>query len=423
MNIKAILIKDFLLLIRDKMGLVLLLAMPIALVVIMSLLQDTTFKALENEKIDLVLIDHDQDILSHAVIDALDSAQVFNVHLIEKPDALSEQKAKALVNKGKFKIGLIIPSKATKTIRRNISGEIKKQMPSLSNTKKRENSGSEIEIFFDPIIKATFKQAVSSTLKEIIAHIQTQMVYRSYSKALARLTGKENKAKYLKTNIRITEKACGVLSEKKLPNSSEHNVPAWTVFAIFFIVIPLSGQIINERIQGTLYRLRTFPVHINIHFSSKLILYTLISLVQVSVLLLIGKFLLPTLGLPILDISNWFMLLSYTTFIGIAACSYAIAIGILAKSQHQAAIFGSISVVILAALGGLWVPIYIMPESMQMISLISPLNWSLDGYNKIILQDAKWVQLLPNILLLLSFSVVMISVASIYFRKEKNILK
>jgi ABC-2 type transport system permease protein len=420
--ITNILIKDFLLLIRDKMGMALLLLMPIALVVVMTLLQDSTFKALENEKIELLVIDYDQDLLSEALLEALDSADVFNVKLYSKPDSIEALKAKALINDGTFKIGLIIPNKTTKLLRRNINNEIKKQVPSFAKRKSRNIEASEIEIFFDPIIKATFRQSVSSTLKEIIAHIQTQMIFRSYSKALERFTGKKNDSEYINTQIHVTEKAYGQLAEKKIPNSTQHNIPAWTVFAIFFIVIPLSGQIIGEKLQGTLYRLRTFPTPIYMHFASKLILYTIISILQVSFLLLIGKYLLPTMGLPEFDTSHWFKILSYTTFIGMAACSYAITIGIIAKSQHQAAIFGSISVVILAAIGGLWVPVYIMPESMQTISQISPLNWALEGYNKIILQDASWHQLLANILLLLGFSFIMLSIASLYFKRKTDLV-
>src|SRR5690554_7994767 len=44
------------------------------------------------------------------------------------------------------------------------------------------------------------------------------------------------------------------------PTAVQHNLPAWTLFAIFFIVIPLSINIVKEKNQGTNVRLKTLPV-------------------------------------------------------------------------------------------------------------------------------------------------------------------
>ena len=55
-------------------------------------------------------------------------------------------------------------------------------------------------------------------------------------------------------------------------------------------------------------------------------------------------------------------------------------VGTLAKTEHQAAIMGALSIILLSALGGIWVPSYVMPEVMREISAFSPLNWSLNGF-------------------------------------------
>lgn len=402
------------------MGLVFLLLMPVALVLIMTLLQDSTFKALENEKIDLVLVDYDHDILGKALLLALDSAQIFDVHTIENADSNSIAIAKSLVNRGEYKIGLIVPAFATKKIRKTISNEIKKQLSNTTFQKSQTFKSSEIEVFFDPIIKASFRQAVAGSIREIIANIQTQLVFKAYTKSIERITGKKNIDNFPLNSIRLKEQTTGLFSKTKIPNSTEHNVPAWTVFAIFFIVIPLSGQLISEQNEGCLKRLHTFPTPHIFHLLGKVIIYTCVSLIQVFLLLVIGHFFLPLLGLPILDLSQLIPILGFTLFVGIAATSYGVVIGTIAKTQHQAAIFGSVSVVILAAIGGVWIPIYLMNETMQTISTISPLKWALSGYYLLILQDANWVQLLPNILKLLGFSLLSLFVAHYYFNKKNQ---
>ncbi|MBN2668284.1 MAG: ABC transporter permease [Bacteroidales bacterium] len=412
--------KEALLLFRDKMGLAFLVVMPIALVLLMTLLQDSTFKALENEKIDVILVNFDQDILGEAMITALDSAEIFNVSVCQTKDSTAVNRAKKLVNEGSFKMGIVIPTGATKQIRKVISGEIKKQTPMAQSNSISKEYKANIQLFFDPIIKASFKQAVSGAIREIMAQIQTQMVFKSYTKALERITGKPNDSDFPLKTLEIHEEVSGSVLQSDLPNSSQHNVPAWTVFAIFFMVIPLTGQIISERNEGTLERLRTFPTPIFIHFSAKILVYTFVAILQVFLLFAMGCWLMPYMDLPKIEMIYFGRILWFTVFVGLAASSYAITVGILSKSAHQAAIFGSISVVILAAIGGIWVPVYIMNDTMQNISLISPLNWALSGYYKVLLHQSPWFDLWPEILLLSLFSGINLVLAVHFFRRQKR---
>ena len=81
-------------------------------------------------------------------------------------------------------------------------------------------------------------------------------------------------------------------------------------------------------------------------------------------------------------------------------------IGSVFRTAQQSLTFGSISVVILSAIGGIWIPIYILPPVMQKIAQISPLNWALTAVNDLFLRDQGLLFILPNILKLLVFSFV-----------------
>jgi ABC-2 type transport system permease protein len=81
-------------------------------------------------------------------------------------------------------------------------------------------------------------------------------------------------------------------------------------------------------------------------------------------------------------------------------------IGSVFRTAQQSLTFGSISVVILSAIGGIWIPIYILPPVMQKIAQISPLNWALTAVNDLFLRDQDLLFILPNILKLLVFSFV-----------------
>ena len=83
-------------------------------------------------------------------------------------------------------------------------------------------------------------------------------------------------------------------------------------------------------------------------------------------MLLIGVYLFPSLGLPVLDISGRIGLLFVVTiFAGLAAIGLGLLLGTVARTQEQSAPFGATFVVILAAMGGVWVPVFVMPKIMQ----------------------------------------------------------
>ena len=100
-----------------------------------------------------------------------------------------------------------------------------------------------------------------------------------------------------------------------------------------------------------------------------------------------------------------------TLAVGSAATSYGVLVGAFSTTQQRSAVFGSTSVVILSALGGIWVPLYIMPEAMRTVGNFSPLNWSMEAYNAVLLRDGSMAELSPFLIPLVIFTVVCIAIA------------
>jgi len=53
-----------------------------------------------------------------------------------------------------------------------------------------------------------------------------------------------------------------------VPNASQHNVPAWTIFAMFFVVISLGGALYGE-VERSFIRLKTLPTNYLVALLSK----------------------------------------------------------------------------------------------------------------------------------------------------------
>jgi acyl carrier protein len=102
---------------------------------------------------------------------------------------------------------------------------------------------------------------------------------------------------------------------------------------------------------------------------------------QAAIIFTIGIYLFPKIGLPALNLpSDILGLVCVSLVCGWCAVSYAMCIGVFAHTQEQANGFGAISIVILAAIGGLMVPGFAMPESFRTIMKLSPLHWALQAY-------------------------------------------
>ncbi len=414
--------KEVLLLLRDKAGLAFLFVMPILLVVLMTLLQDKTIKKLQVEQLDVAVVNLDNGIVSKAIISGLDRIEIFHIHQVYKGDTLKLDNAQKAVANGEFQMLILIPAKTTSRTRRIISNELRKQLPSMGGDVLPDSllNNIELKIYFDPIIKGSLRMALHSTLEQLMANIRTMLVFKSYTSALEKMTSNKNIDIFPIEKFKIIESA-NTSNEISIPSSTQHNVPAWTVFAIFFMVIPLSSQIISEREEASIIRLKMSPTPMAVSFISRILVYSLLAVVQAIVLLMIGVYVLPLLGMEVFDIHHSYYSFLFLTFIiGMAASAFGIAVGSIAKSHQQASIFGSISVVLLAAIGGIWVPTYMMPQSMVSIANWSPLNWSLTAYYDIVLKNYSILQMGDIIIKLLLFFVVGLVIA-IIFGKRKNI--
>src|SRR5690625_6584530 len=69
------------------------------------------------------------------------------------------------------------------------------------------------------------------------------------------------------------------------PSAVQQSVSAWLIFAMFFIAIPISTTVIQERQQRTLMRLRTFGMPIWVLYSAKLFPFFVVNLVLLFVLM------------------------------------------------------------------------------------------------------------------------------------------
>ena len=423
-KLSATIIKETLLLARDRAGLAMLFIMPVALVLIMTLLQDSTFKQLEEKNIPILIINHDADTFGINIVDGLKNAAIFNVSDIE---SITDSDLVSQVEQGNYLIGIIIRGNSTNQIKQSIKKKIQSQFPveEVGNLFEFDSANSgqpKIEIYFDPILKSSYKQSILGALKQFSAMVEAKLMFEIYSGLFEELIDVKLKPTDSFSNlVFFDEKYASDSNNSIIPNSVQHNVPAWTIFAMFFIVIPLASNIIKERQSGVSARLKTIPGSNFTTVAGKAITYFMVGLLQAVTMLIIGIWLLPVFGLPSLQIGNGGLaLLLVTIAIILAATGYGILIGTIATSEQQSSIFGSVSVVILAAIGGVWVPQFMMSDLMVSLSNISPLSWGLNAYYDILLRNFGISEVIIYVSLLIGFFIVCIGIAA-YYNKYRRV--
>ncbi|KRD62945.1 ABC transporter [Flavobacterium sp. Root935] len=418
-------VKEFLLLKRDLGGLIILFIMPLVLVITVTLIQDSTFKKVSDSKIPILLVDNDKGSVSKTVFDNLEKSDLFSVVTKLDDKTITEDVARENVYKGKFQLAIVIPENLSSDLQAKVDQNVEKIVSSLGMTDSTAASEpqriikeKEVKLYFDPAVQMSFKNAVMSSIDKMISQIETKSIYTTFQNQL----GEGNAQFEQKSFISFKEIIPKINNKEVRPNSVQHNVPAWTLFAIFFIVIPLSINIVKEKSQGTFVRLRTNPVSNLVVIIGKTITYSIICMIQFYMMVVVAVFLFPSIGLPSLNIEGHLALMSVVAlFSGFAAIGFGILLGTVASTQEQSAPFGATSVIILAAIGGVWVPVFAMPKIMQIIAKSSPMNWGLDAFYDVLLRNVSFLEIIPKISLLFLFFILTTAIALFYDKKKRTV--
>jgi ABC-2 type transport system permease protein len=446
LTIWATIIKELLELRRDRAGLLVLLVMPMALVLIVSLVQDNVMQATGQAPIRVLFVDNDRSFLGEAIAKQLKAAGGLDLITQINGKAVSEEDAKRAVVKGDFQFSIIIPVGTGATFKEKIRKSAKstivikgKAAPKTSTRKGVEQGG--VTIYFDPTVQGSFRTAVTNALQRVVLGIEFQEkaaalsetfpaeLKKSMTEIMKPLMGasttpiptpelsfKMDTAPILK----LTEEVALNSRLLKRPTAAQQNVPAWALFGMFFIVVPLSGSLIRERQTGSLRRLMTMPVSPLCILIGKICAYVLVCLAQFALMLIAGSYLLPLLGTSGLEIGPELVTIIPVVLVAsLAATGYGLMIGTLAKTYEQASMFGAVSIVIAAALGGIMMPVYVMPRTMQEISIFSPLSWGLTAFQDIFVRGETLREVLPEMAYLLIFFVVTATISGLAMRSNR----
>lgn len=421
----ASVVKDFRVLTRDWVGLSLMFAMPVLLVIIITSLQAGTFKIVNDNKITLLWCNTDKGNVSIELKNALEEIGIFEIH--EIPSGLSNNEITDKMHEKNALMALNIPENFSELMNQKANSVSKRALSELGLGDSIKSTNKEIlnsiTLYYHPVIHDSYKNSISGALQSAIQMVEIKQILQSLYHSLDNKQLPDSFEKdFMKSSVAINAVPVSRDGSKIIPNASQHNIPAWTIFAMFFIVSSLGSNVVKEKLSGSSLRLKTLPTNYLIAIASKQFTYLGVCMVQVVVIFSIGVWLFPLIGLPKLNMpSDLLGLIVVSLFCGWCAVSYSICVGVFAQSQEQANGFGSISIVILAALGGILVPSFVMPENFHVFLKFSPLHWCLESYYGLFLEGGKFKDILNNLLPLLGI-IVFLQLIAFVGLKRKNFI-
>ncbi len=423
--------KDLRRLARDRSGLITLFVMPAMFILVMSVALQGAFETGSAARpVDLPVVNLDQGApapdgsllrLGEEVVAALSRYEGLRLIVHQDGAPLTPEQAEALVLQGKAPAALILPPDFSASALRAAT---------------QGGAPPTATLLLDPgvgqQVLSPLRAAIRATVARVVAYAQApyrvqaalraaaptlppeaQAWVGTLQQALATQLGRAY-APQAAPEVRLRETAPAGNQPEPLPDAVQQNVPGYTVFGVFFIVGVVASSILDERRRGTLRRLQAAPFSRGAFLLGKVVPYFLVNLVQVALMFALGA---GVFHMGLGHSPSGLALVSLAT--AAAATGLGLLVAALGRTEGQVGGISTLLALVLAAVGGMMVPVFVMPPWMQHLARLSPHYWALRGYQDLIVRGQDLVAVLPETGILLGFAALFYALAVWRFRLEQ----
>jgi len=393
---------ELLLLLKDKMAVVWMVILPLAMTAIMGLVFGGFGGGSEAVVIDLPVVDHDGGEMATVVLDIL--SQTGNLHLETEHD---EENARQLVSDGKRAGAVVIPS--------GFSADLTSGQPTALELV--VVPGGQTAPLLEGMVRgvASSFSNVQTAVEVAISEVQRAtggasldyegIAGRAVDVALERLHDPPVRA-------RIT--TVGSAEEEEF-NIFDQAVPGYAVMFAMFTVLSAAGGILEEKERGTFKRLLIAPIPQWSLLGGKLLAQFLMGVGQIALMFLAGALVFHVkLGNSLLGLA----------LITLATCWATTSLGILLvaviRSRKQIHPITTLIILGTSAIGGSWFPLFLMPKAVQQVGRITLVAWAMEGYNRLMILGGSLADVWVDIGVLVLYGAVCFGVGLRLFRFKET---
>ena len=386
--------KETLALLRDRHGLAALFVMPVIFILVMTMALHDAFMPGAAIDVGYAIVDLDGSPHAQSLVKRLDKAGSFR--RVAAPADVDT--ARAGLRASRYALVLVLPKGFGERL----------LTPGGADGQPTAPLTLLVDPTLNPALQLAFRNQTSAALGTLRAD--------ELSQRASQLFGLPSSGKPLEREWADEIVSEAVQNDRNVrpPSSVQQNVPAWLVFAMFFVVIPISSIFITERQQGTLQRLVTMGLPFRHVLLGKLLPFFAVNQIQALLMVAVGLYIVPLFGgealvMPVgAGMLHWWLV---AAAVSLAAVACALLVASIAKTTQQATIVGGVGNILMGAIGGIMVPKFMMPGAMQTLAECSPMAWGLNGFHTVMLRHGDFAAILPDLLKLLAFAAAALAVA------------
>lgn len=400
-------LKDLKIFLKDRRSVLLTFLLPIALITLFALAYGNMGKSSSRSRsISLLLSDLDSSDASRAVITGLDSVDALTLRLCDSAEGL------ALVRHGDYPALLILHAGFQDSL---LAG---KSLPAelLYDELREMEVGLLQPLLISKLFSSFGKELIRKRIEDYLAKefpdldpaLRQKILEDALSDNVA--AGGEAETSALKLS--------SVQGEREDENSPGlvQAVAGTAIMMLLFSVAGLGSSLLEEKESGTLRRLLVAPLSGNSILYGKMLFAYFISIVQLLVMFLFARL---VFGLNLsMNIPALLLMIAATAF---AVSAFGLFLAAVSKTRQQAQSLSTLIILIMSAIGGSMIPIFIMPPIIQKIAYFSVNYWGIQGFYDIFWRGLPLTEILPRIAVLTGIGLLMTLLSIRLFRK--NILK
>jgi ABC-2 type transport system permease protein len=392
--------KDLTLFLHDRRSVILTFLLPVILITLFAFAYGSigAYNG-RSEPVKLLVTDLDKTTTSKEIINKIDSLEDI-ITIVS--DSI---KSKELVIKGKYACALIIYKGFQDSLE---YGNVSPVELVYDRSREMEISILQqnlISIIMSSTSEIRIRKSIEKYLKELFPDDENDMSDDIFG---AVIENDRNKQTIKWTQI------VGIKNDTRL--GLIQAVAGTAILMLLFSVAGVGTSILEEKENGTINRLLYSPLKGSTILYSKMLFAFFISILQLTAMFLFAWLIL-NMDMSV-NIPGLILMIIATSF---AVSSLGIFLAAVARTRQQAQNLSTILILVMSAIGGSMIPIFIMPAILQKIAMLSVNYWGIQGFYDLFWRALPLKEILPKILILMSIGAVM-TIASIRLFK-KGIMK
>ena len=401
-------IKDLKLMMHDKRAVILTLIVPIALISLFAFAFGGSGNSNDTNPISIFISDQDSTDVSENVISKLDTLKSLDVKLLPLENAKEE------VKKGN-RVAVLALYKGLKD---SIESGKNYPMELFYDQSRQIEAGLLQQVLYSNLMSIVGMKSIKGNIHKMIDDenpgLSKKDLENIHQKVDEQMTKFESDDKNSDKNF-MGMKTTPMFSKSENNLGLVQAVAGVAIMMLLFSVTGMGSGMLTEKEEGTLKKLLYSPINPSSILFGKMISTIIVSIVQLTVMFVFAWL---AFGLDIfIDVPSLVVMILSTAF---ACASFGIFIASIAKTRKQVESFSTLIILIMSAIGGSMVPIFIMPVIMQKIAVVSVNYWGIQGFYDIFWRHLPISDVMIRVGVLLGIGAFMMAISVKNF--SKNIL-